>query len=247
MSSGKSKPNSHLSSSEPYQRAAAAADAGPPSARAPPASSSPAPPPVSTKATPPEPRNLPPAAGPTCPSRAMLTSPCHWEHPVCSLEARRSTLGCPRAATAAARGWELEAASPPGFWVSVPHQAAVSQCCSWRGGRGTPSRPWHLQGYFPQGSESLCSPQPSRMRSQWQNKPVQMEAARAPAARCGRERRARRAQLVLRSEVRAWKRNKEMRRKAQGDPSVFEEYLFIYQLMYLFYLVLLHHLENKES
>lgn len=85
------------------------------------------------------------------------------------------------------------------------------------------------------------------MRSQWQNKPVQMEAARAPAARCGRERRARRAQLVLRSEVRAWKRNKEMRRKAQGDPSVFEEYLFIYQLMYLFYLVLLHHLENKES
>lgn len=34
---------------------------------------------------------------------------------------------------------------------------------------------------------------------------------------------------------------------AQGDPSVFEEYLFIYQLMYLFYLVLLHHLENKES
>lgn len=49
------------------------------------------------------------------------------------------------------------------------------------------------------------------------------------------------------SEVPAWKRNKERWLWAQEDPSVFEEYLFIYQLMHLFYLVLLRHLENKES
>lgn len=56
-----------------------------------------------------------------------------------------------------------------------------------------------------------------------------------------------RARLTRCSEVPVWKRNKARWLWAQGDPSVFEEYSFIYQLMYLFYLVLLHQLENREA
>ena len=103
-----------------------------------------------------------------------------------------------------------------------------------------------LQGYFPHMTKRNSAAW-SQFRCTTCGKTTRYRPCTENTLRQRRSACACRAQLARCSEVRAWRRNKERWLWAQGDPSVFEEYLFIYQLVYLLYLVLLHHLENKES